>query len=261
MAVSNAPASRPPLDRDRLAAVPGWSVEVVEAVGSTNAVVAERAAAGEPSGLVITTEHQYAGRGRLDRGWQMPPRSAIAMSALVHPQLSAMLWGWIPLAAGMAVVRAIEPVTAGLKWPNDVLIDGRKVSGILVERIETPTGPSAVIGIGLNVWLSAEELPVPTATSLAMHSADPIDRTGLIIDILAGLREVLSVLEADPAAVGRDYPAYSATIGREVTVSMPDGSRIEGMATGIAEDGRLIVETDRAEVLAAAGDVIHAMLT
>ena len=153
--VTSEPMRRPSLDPAPLAALaPDLVVEVLETATSTNAVAAERARAGAPEGLVVVAEHQTAGRGRLDRTWQTPPRSAADLLAGAAPD--------VPLAR-LAVAAAAHRATrsrkalraegydAGVKWPNDVLIGDRKVAGILVERIETPDGPAAVVGVGLNV--------------------------------------------------------------------------------------------------------------
>ena len=122
----------------------------------------------------MLAEHQTAGRGRLDRSWVTPPRSALTFSVLLRPTVPAAAWPWLPLLTGHAVSTALRTAgfDASVKWPNDVLlpVDGedRKVAGILVERVETPTGPAAVVGIGINVGMTADELPVPEATSLAL---------------------------------------------------------------------------------------------
>lgn len=234
---------------------------------STNAVCAERARAGEAEGLVVTTEHQYAGRGRLDRGWQMPPRSAIAMSVLLRPSLPPERWPWIPLATGIAVALAVgEP--ARVKWPNDVLIEERKVCGILVERVESrDSGPAAVVGIGLNVSLGRDEIPVATGTSLELErdtlatSYDrPIDRAGLIDRILGLLDLAVGRLDGDLSGTLAAYSRLSATVGRSVRVELPTGEVLEGEATAVEPDGRLVVTTPAGRHAVAAGDVVHARL-
>ena len=119
---------------------------------------------------MVVAEHQTAGRGRLDRSWETPPRAALTFSVLLRPSVGPEQWPWLPLLTGYAVGTALRDAgfDAGVKWPNDVLIGDLKVAGILVERVDTPTGPAAVLGVGLNVSTTAEELPVPTATSLAL---------------------------------------------------------------------------------------------
>lgn len=261
------PVERPPLDAASLAALaPRWRVEVLPETPSTNAVCAERARAGEADGLVVTTEHQYAGRGRLDRGWEMPPRSAIAMSVLLRPSTPVQHWPWIPLVTGIAVARAVgEP--ARVKWPNDVLIEERKLCGILVERVETGAGAAAIVGIGLNVSLGREEIPVATGTSLeperdvlATPYDRPIDRAALIGRILDELDLAMDGLGSDPSGTLASYTALSATVGRRVRVELPTGELLEGTATAIESDGRLVVAGPDGPVAVAAGDVVHARL-
>ena len=126
---------------------------------------------GAPSGFVLATDHQTAGRGRLGRTWTAPRGSSIAMSVLLRPAREPATWTWLPLLAGLAVadsLRAMADVPAVLKWPNDVLVDGAKICGILAERVDAPSGAACVLGLGINVHLAADELPVPTATSLAV---------------------------------------------------------------------------------------------
>lgn len=261
---------RPSLDETVLAAlspdlVPGVRVEVVPEAPSTNALVVERARSGEPEGLVVVTEHQTAGRGRLDRTWETPARSALTFSLLLRPTAPTRSWPWLPLLAGYAVDKALKAAgfDAGVKWPNDVLIGDRKVAGILVERIETEDGPCAVLGIGINVGLGADELPVPTATSLAIEAgggAAP-DRTQLLVEVLASIREAYDTWQAGGDLAGmrlaESYADACVTVGRDVRVDLPDGSVLTGMATGIDPSGHLVVAGPDGNVAVGAGDVVH----
>ena len=138
---------------------------------STNADVAQAARDGAPEGTVHVTEDQTGGRGRLDREWVAPKGSGLAASVLLRPtSVPLHRWGWLPLLTGVAVADAVADlgIRAKLKWPNDVEVDGRKLAGILVEAVSTPDGMAAVVGVGLNVAMTAEQLPVPHATSLAL---------------------------------------------------------------------------------------------
>ncbi len=251
------PAARPPLDRERLAQMDrGLAVEVVETTPSTNAMVADRARDGAAHGLVVVAEHQTAGRGRLDRTWETPARAALTFSVLLRPEVAATRWPWLPLLAGHAVATALREaeVPAGLKWPNDVLIGDRKAAGILLERVETPAGAAAVLGIGLNVTTRTEELPVDTATSVLVSTGTAPDRTTLLVATLGCL-----VDEYDAWAAGRDeelrsaYTSACMTIGREVRVDLPGGEMLIGTAQGIDEGGRLLVDG----TAVGAGDVVH----
>ena len=258
--------SRPALAVARLGAVEGWRVEVVEAAPSTNAAVAARARAGEPAGLVVVTEHQTAGRGRLDRVWVTPARAALTFSLLVRPdEVPVARWPWLPLLTGVAVVDAVRRVTGvetGLKWPNDVLApDGRKLAGILVERVETAQGPggaAAVVGVGLNVTSTPEDLPVATATSLSLCGGGDLDRTSLLLAILTSFSSLYGAWSAAHGdGVRASYRERCTTLGREVRVELPDGEPLRGRAVDVDADGRLLVETAGRVRALGAGDVVH----
>ncbi len=224
----------------------GWRVEVLAETGSTNAVVAARAAAGEPAGLVVVAEQQTAGRGRLDRTWTSPPRAGLTFSVLLRPSLPLARWGWVPLWGGLAVAEAVRErceVDAVVKWPNDVLVGGEKVCGLLAEA----TGGALVLGIGLNVTTTREELPQDRpATSLRLAGATTTDRDTLLRAVLRSLDRALGA--ADPDA----YRARCDTLGRRVRVVLAD-REVEGTAERVDDDGRLVVDGTPY----AAGDVVH----
>jgi BirA family biotin operon repressor/biotin-[acetyl-CoA-carboxylase] ligase len=263
---------RPPLNAAALRRSlisPGslWtSIDVVAETPSTNAVLARSAASGSRSGTVFITEHQTAGRGRLDRVWTAPARSGLTMSMLVRPHDVALpSWPWIPLLTGLAVAAAVRQhahVPAGVKWPNDVVVGDRKLAGVLVERVESEGHPpAAVIGIGLNVSMRADELPVPSATSLALESAKTTDRTVLaraILRVLEGLLGEWQRCGGDAAdGLHTAYVDACTTIGRRVSVLLPDDRSVEGEAAGIDDAGRLLVRSPRGLVAVSAGDVLH----
>lgn len=257
------PVWRTALDHPRLAALaPELDVEVLETATSTNAVAAERARAGAPEGLVVVAEHQTAGRGRLDRTWETPPRSSLTFSLVLRPEVPAADWPWLPLLTGHVVAKALRSLgyDAGVKWPNDVLIGERKIAGILLERVETPSGPAAVVGIGLNVSLTAEELPVPTATSLAIESDSEPDRTGVLVALLEALVEAYDAWQAGGADardhLATSYAAACVTVGRDVRVELPDGQLL-GRAVGVDRQGRLVVAGQEGQTAVGAGDVVH----
>jgi BirA family biotin operon repressor/biotin-[acetyl-CoA-carboxylase] ligase len=262
---------RPPLDPVALSAAltrPGslWrSVEVVDACPSTNVELARRARAGAPPGSVLVTDHQTAGRGRLDRVWVTPRGSALTFSALLAPdRVPVARWPWLPLLVGIAVaegVRRVAEVDCSLKWPNDVLVGERKLAGILVERVERDTGAVAVVGVGLNVSLAEEELPVPTATSLLIEGAATTDRSVVLREVLRSLEALFVQWQADggDASLGLvdSYVRRCDTLGREVRVDLPTGERLHGTATGVDTDGRLEVRTPAGPRILGAGDVVH----
>ena len=247
--------SRPPLRAralQRALAPDGWRVEVLPVTGSTNAVAAERALAGEPSGLVVVAEAQTAGRGRLDRSWVSPPRAGLTMSVLVRPDLPPVRWPWLPLLAGLAVSTALREqaeLDAVLKWPNDVLVDDRKLCGVLAE---VPQQGAAVLGIGLNVTTRAHELP-PTAptppTSVAMAGGSTTDRDTLLRAVLRALGDVLTDMDGARAA----YRDRCSTLGRRVRLQLPGDTAVEGVAEDVDDVGRLVV----AGQAYGAGDVVH----
>jgi BirA family biotin operon repressor/biotin-[acetyl-CoA-carboxylase] ligase len=276
--VSDAPSSpwsdleRPALDGPALSAALTrdsalWrSLKVVQEIGSTNAALVAAAAADEPEGAVLVAEHQVAGRGRLDRVWASPPRAGLTVSFLLRPDVPAARRGWLPLLTGVALAEAVGAVTgvrASLKWPNDLLaLDGRKLAGILAESHSSPTHPTAVVvGVGLNVSTTAAELP-DTGTSLSRVTGATVDRAPVLLSFLRAVerryRQWTAAL-GDPVSSGlaRDYLAWSSTVGADVVVDLPDGSTLEGTATAVDWDGRLVLATPEGQVELASGDVRH----
>ena len=233
------------------------SVEVVEEIGSTNAALAARST--ESEGLVLVAEHQVAGRGRLDRTWTSPPRAGLTVSVLVRPDVPAARRGWLSMLAGVALAESLSDVPGlSLKWPKDLLAaDGRKLAGILAEV----AGGSAVVGVGLNVTTRADELP-DTGTSLALVTGRPVDRAPVLLGYLRafGARYRRWVGHGgDPVASGlaADYLAWCSTVGLDVTVTLPDGATVDGVAEAVDWDGRLVVRTPEGVLDLAAGDVRH----
>ena len=237
---------RPPLRADALNRAleqDGYRLEVLQSAASTNAVVAERARAGEPHGLVVVAEEQTEGRGRLGRTWVSPPRAGLTFSVLVRPSGPMQ---WVPLLGGVGVARALREhagVEAVLKWPNDVLVDGRKLCGLLAEAVDG----AVVLGVGLNVTTTAAELPVPEATSLALAGATTTDRDTVLRAVLRGIADAIGD-DARPA-----YRELCTTLGRQVRVELPGGEEVTGTAEAVDEDGRLVVDGSAY----AAGDVVH----
>lgn len=254
---------RRPLDEGLLreALRPPWRcVEVIVETASTNADLIARATAGEAiDGAVLIAEHQTAGHGRNNRGWSAAPRAQITMSVGVNAKtVPAGRWGWLPLAAGVAVIDAIAAVTgldAGLKWPNDVLADDRKLAGILTE-VGRPK--AIVVGIGLNVTLRPDEIGEPEATSLFDLGVDEPDRTAITRRLLNDLgHRVAQWRSADPQ-LAADYRAHSLTLRTPVRAILPGNQEITGTARSVDEQGRLRIEThDGQTVAVSAGDVVH----
>jgi BirA family biotin operon repressor/biotin-[acetyl-CoA-carboxylase] ligase len=243
-----------------------WTeVLVTRETASTNADVAAAARGGAPEGLVVVAERQTAGRGRLGRQWESPPRAGIAVSVLLRPDGPANRYGWLPLLAGVALVetvRRLGAVDAVLKWPNDLLIDERKCAGILAEAVPDPAS-AVVLGIGLNVTLREAELPRPDATSLALAGSSCIDRDPLLRALLRSLADWYGRWraeggDADRCGLRETYRLHCATLGRRVSVALPGGTLLVGTAADVDDDGRLVVTgADGGRTAVAAGDVIH----
>ncbi len=246
-------------------------------VASSSSTNTELAARADREGMgdltVMLTRYQSAGRGRLGRSWTAPPGASLAASVLLRPVLRDGLpptpdrLGWLPVIAGTAMaaaVRAVLPAReVGFKWPNDVLVDGRKISGILAELL--PAGTGVVIGAGLNTRMTAEELPVPTATSLAVEGVEVDDalEDAVLAAYLEGLaarvaRYLAAGADADAAGVRADARANCLTVGRSVSVELPEGQVLRGTAMDLDVDGRLVIaDEDGAMRSVAAGDVTH----
>ncbi|MEV6527074.1 biotin--[acetyl-CoA-carboxylase] ligase [Longispora sp. NPDC051575] len=253
---------RPPLRQTELVRSllrPGsiWTnIEVLHETGSTNADLADRARAGAPEGTVLIAERQTAGRGRLDRQWESPARAGIALSLLVRPTAPVARYSWLPLLAGVALVEAVG--VGGLKWPNDLLIEGRKCAGILAEVVDG----AVVIGIGLNVSLRADELPRPDATSLVLAGAPLTDRGPLVKALLRAFETRYTAWNdagGDPVAsrLLAEYSEKCVTLGLTVRAELPGGRTLTGTAVEIDRDGRLVLEHDGGRIPVAAGDVVH----
>jgi BirA family transcriptional regulator, biotin operon repressor / biotin---[acetyl-CoA-carboxylase] ligase len=259
---------RPRLDGPALAAALTrdselWtSLQVVDEIGSTNAELAARAGGDDTSeGAVLVAEHQVTGRGRLDRIWTSPPRAGITVSVLLRPDVPAARRGWLPLLTGVALaesVRGVTGVQVSLKWPNDLLAgDGRKLAGILAES----TGTAVVVGVGLNVSTTAAELP-DTGASLAGVLGSGVDRGPVLLAFLRAFEvryRTWVAAAGDPVASGlaEDYLRWCSTVGTTVSVALPDGSTLEGVAQAVDWDGRLVVATAAGSVELASGDVRH----
>ncbi|TAM71894.1 MAG: biotin--[acetyl-CoA-carboxylase] ligase [Microbacteriaceae bacterium] len=248
---------------------------VLEHAGSTNDELVRAAtgadAASWPELSVIVTDDQRSGRGRLGRTWSAPAGTSLAVSVLLRPEaaadaagsgLSVDSLGWIPLLAGLAMTRAVRGlgVDATLKWPNDVMVDGKKLCGILSELLPGATG--VVVGAGLNVSIGSDQLPVDTATSLALSGVVDPDPDAALAAYLTHLQTlyrgfVAAGGDAEASGLRRDVASVCDTVGRAVRVQLPTGEPLLGTAIGLDELGRLIVDTGGSPRVVAAGDVTH----
>ncbi|KRE26025.1 biotin--[acetyl-CoA-carboxylase] ligase [Agromyces sp. Soil535] len=275
-----------PLSR---AAVP--RLEFLATAGSTNDELRDAAngpdAAGWPHGSVIVTDDQTRGRGRMGRTWMAPTGKTLAISVLLRPGLPggapfpADGYGWIPLIAGAAMTEAVrravdaaasvapdEPEDDGtggveveLKWPNDVLVSGYKVCGILSELL--PDTGAVVVGAGLNLTLDEHDLPAISSTSLLLVTGVQPDADAVLADYLHTFLHLFRAFAehgADAAASGiaDRVTALCSTVGAEVRVELPGGREILGVAERLDRDGRLVVRDRNGEAQSvAAGDVTH----
>lgn len=279
-------SARVPLTADDLAPLlrprgPLARAELVAVAGSTNVDLASGLRSDPdvwPSPSLLVADHQADGRGRTGRSWQTPPRAALTMSMAFALDVPPGTAGWLPLLAGLATVAAVREVAgvpAVLKWPNDVLVpapdgvplDGwgarRKVAGILAEMVVVPGRPAAaVVGIGLNVSQQGDELPVPSAASLADAPGGPPDRASLLVAVVTGLVSAVGRWQAtggDAVAAGLadEVAGVCATLGDEVAVELPGGEVVTGRASALRSDGALVVDTPQGPRVVLAGDVHH----
>ncbi|MDV2425528.1 MULTISPECIES: biotin--[acetyl-CoA-carboxylase] ligase [Corynebacterium] len=269
------------LERIRTALADDFTtIDFVEKTGSTNTDLMQ--ATNVADGTVLLADEQLSGKGRLGRSWTAPAGSQVIFSVLLLPESLEHL-GTLPLAAGLAVTDSIEGTV--LKWPNDVHIDGNKLCGILAEagpvgqafkaapkteltKLEVgkaevnkaevnkavgSAAPSArvVVGMGINVTLTREDLPIEKATSLALEGRDT-DRTELTITVLKNLRRRIAQWENQDPQLLRDYRAVCSSLGQEVRLETPSGD-VTGHVDEIGEDGRIMVAGE----YYSAGDVTH----
>ncbi|MCX5044514.1 biotin--[acetyl-CoA-carboxylase] ligase [Aldersonia sp. NBC_00410] len=263
--------NRPPLNAAELRRGMDFysSIDVVDKTGSTNADLLARAGEPDADRAVLIAEFQEHGRGRHSRTWVSPPQAQIAASVLFRmpADVDSASLGWLPLLTGIAVtdaLRTVAKVDADLKWPNDVLIDGRKVAGILAEvawpQTDGVKSPAVVVGVGLNVSLQEDELPVPEATSLALAGAEVTDRTTLARALLRALAQRWTNWADNDFSAGvlaGDYRGRCVTLGAQVRADLPGGSSVVGTASDIDDNGRLLIATDGETVAVTAGDVTH----
>jgi len=263
-----------------------WTVRRLAETTSTNAVALQAALEGEPEGLVVVADYQTAGRGRLDRSWVAPPRTALLMSVLLRPAAGAgggaggdpagrvggaggaggdpagRVGAHLAVSAlGCAAAAACERVARfepGLKWPNDLVAPGGKLGGILAET--TANLAALVVGLGLNIRRPSDRPPElqATAVDLEVLAGRPVDRDVLLDAILAEFAQRYRRLrKGQTAPLVAEYRARCVTIGQRVRIDQPSRT-VEGLACGIGDDGSLAVDTGAGDIVSVTvGDVIH----
>jgi BirA family biotin operon repressor/biotin-[acetyl-CoA-carboxylase] ligase len=239
-----------------------WDIRWLDEVDSTNTWVRDRARHGDPAGLVAVADHQTAGRGRLDRSWESPPGANLLASVLLRPAIGGedvhLCAGAVALAGADACreVAGVEPV---LKWPNDLLLDGAKLAGVLAEAEFAGSALSAVIvGIGINVAWPGPPEAGGTCLDGVGGTAQPVDRQVLLHRLLEALEPRCELLEeaAGRRVLADEVRRRCSTLAQRVRVIMA-GEELIGVAAAIDDAGRLVVETAAGPRAVSAGDVVH----
>ncbi len=239
----------------------GKTIHLLADIASTNTLAVEMASKGEQEGTVVIAETQSGGKGRLGRKW-ISPKGNLYLSVILRPSIpthKAPLITLMGSTAAASAIRAACSIPAAIKWPNDILVSGRKVCGLLTEMSAEPDRiKHLVLGIGVNVNMRTDELPPdvrPHATTLSVEAGRSIDRTALLQQILRELEDRYQGMLADESSMLTEWKTLNVTIGNRVVVS---GARemIEGLAQGIDPEGRLVIKLDDDSIrTVAAGDV------
>lgn len=228
----------------------GWAgmLTRLDSVASTQEAAKALAEQDAPEGTAVMAEEQTAGRGRQGRKWHSPKGKGIWMSVVLRPSIPLQATPQLTILAGAAVCAAIRRMTGvetGIKWPNDLLVRGRKLCGILLESSVGPGGLQYTIaGIGISANLEAGDYPAElgeVATSLLIESGGPVDRERLAMEVLAELQKRYGqFLEEGLPPIAALWEDMSVTLGRTIVYRTPEGPR-EGTAVGLAGDGGLLV--------------------
>ncbi len=259
--------------RARLSGTRFTDVRLFDEIDSTNRYLLDEAATGASEGLVAVANHQTSGRGRLGRRWESQPGASLLVSVLLRPsapplELPSERLHLVTAACSMAACDAVEQVGGfrpGVKWPNDLMVDGRKLAGILAEsRVVAAAVDALVVGVGLNV--AQESFPAELAqiaTSCRQVAGRAVDRADLLVAFLIALDRRYARL-AKPASLAdtlHEYRRACVTVGRRVRAELGDRS-ITGVVLEIDDDGHLVVETSPGtRTVVTAGDVIHLIAT
>ncbi len=228
----------------------GRDIRVFEATTSTNDVVERLAQDGVKEGVVVFAESQTRGRGRLGRKWMSPPRKGLWFSVLLRPQIHPLAATQLTIAAATALFRAIRAqtgLTPEIKWPNDILIRGKKVAGILTElSAELDKIKHLILGMGISVNLASGDFPPElrrTATSLRIEAGQRQNRAELAVRVLQELdRDYARICAGDFEALAHEWEAHCTTLGQRVTIQV-GGRKVHGIAESLDDDGALLLRT------------------
>lgn len=238
-----------------------------DVVETTNVEANRLAREGSPEGTLVVADAQTKGRGRLGRSWISPPGTGLYCSIVLRPTCAPDRLPALTLAAGVAAASAIQQagLAPQLKWPNDILISGKKAGGILTETVfDRKQIDFAILGIGINVNTAAEAFPADfkkQATSLRLNLGRPVSRIALLQNLLINFEHYYGLFsEGDSISVIHRWSELDSTLGKEIEVALPE-SRLLGVAEAVEPDGALLVrdKTNRLHRIVA-GDVVHCQL-
>ncbi len=242
---------------------------VFDSIGSTNSEALRWVEEGAAEGALVLADHQTEGRGRWGRSWLDEPGASLMFSIVLRPRLDGARAGILTTALGVAVAEGIEAVTGlstMLKWPNDVMVDGRKIAGILVEtRMSQATVEAAVAGVGINVGRGTEDLPdslVGRATTVAaevvrLGGAKVPDRAELLGSVVAAIERIYPLINRD---AGRrlilEATKRSEVLGATVTIRLSNGGEVQGVARELRPTGGLLIDATSGPLEVTAGEVL-----
>lgn len=238
----------------------GRNLKAMHEVNSTNTLALDWAARGAPHGSVVLAEYQHGGRGRMGRTWEAAAGQNLLFSVIIRPEISPSRLHLLTLAASLAVVDALSevaaPIPVRVKWPNDILLDGRKCCGML---LESSVGKQVVVVLGIGINVNQSSFPSDLealANSLILASGRPVDRAALLADILLRLECRLDQLECDDEAIRQTYAQHLS--GRKSFWRIRSGSRhmqVSGKLLGITKDGTLRLQTPDGLITVNAGEL------
>jgi len=238
----------------------GRQIEYYTRLESTNSEAWEIIAEGTPSGTLVVTDNQFSGRGRSDRKWFASPDKSLTFSVILYPRLKANLSGWLPILTGIAVQKTLLQfhTSLKLKWPNDLILKGKKLGGILCEsKVKSSTLETAVIGIGLNVNEATEDMDEvlkSSATSMHITSGKFYQRERILAEILNELETLIDELPENTNVIQSEWEAACGHMNEEVRFHNGD-EIVRGIFKSLGESGSAILEIDGKQVEYHSGEI------